>query len=198
MRSLAITEGSLLNYAHPRLGAESGEFYVPPSTHFIATVEDLTNMLDYASEDIDGMDDDAGDEQGQDPPYTGRWTATSTYDVYMVDTPKEDDNEGKKDPVEDKPAEAPPKRRRQGRRSKSHREKDSNSGTEDNNTPENAEAPVEPTSEQDDWEDGQVNPDDPVGNEDSEDSNYLPISEEDVSLGDEDFIMPEEPLDKSA
>ena len=29
------------------------------------------------------------------------------------------------------------------------------------------EAPVEPTSEQDNWEDGQVNPDNPVGNEDS-------------------------------
>ena len=76
-------------------------------------------MLDYASEDIDGMDDDAGDEQGQDSPFTGRWTATSTYDVYMVDTPKEDDDNGKKDPAEDKPAEASPKHQRQRRRSKS-------------------------------------------------------------------------------
>src|SRR5215216_4198327 len=118
------------------------------------------------------MDDNAEDTQSQDPPFTGRWTATSTYDVYMVDTPKEDDGEGRKDPVEDKPAEAPPKRRRQRRRSKSRREKDSNTGTEDNNTPEDAEdleAPIEPTSEQDDGEEGQVNPDDPVVNEDSED-----------------------------
>ena len=117
----------------------------------------------------------------------------------MVDTPKEDDNNGRKDPVEDKPAEAPPKRRRQRRRSKSCHEKDSNTGTGDKNTPENAkdsEAPVEPTSNQDDWEEGQVNPDDLVGNEDSEDSNYLPISEDDVSLGDEDFIIPEEPLEQ--
>ena len=139
------------------------------------------------------------DKQGQDPPITGRWTTTSTYDVYMVDTPKEDDDDNMKDPVEDKPVEAPPKRRRQRRRSKSRREKDSNTGTRDNNTPENAEdpeAPVEPTSKQDDWEDGQVNPDNPVGNEDSEDSNYLLISEDDVSLGDEDFIVPEEPLEQ--
>ena len=110
----------------------------------------------------------------------------------MVDTPKEEDDDVKKDLVEDKPAEAPPKRRRQRRRSKSRREKDTNTDTEDNNTPENAEDPealVEPTSEQ-------VKPDDPVGNEDSEDSNYLPISEEDVSLGDEDFIVPEEPLEQ--
>ena len=38
----------------------------------------------------------------------------------------------------------------------------------------------------------------PVGNENSEDSNYLPISKEDVSLGDEDFIMPEEPLEQES
>ena len=101
-------------------------------------VEDLADMLDYASEDIDGMDDNAGDEQGQDPPFTGLWTATSTYDVYMVDTPKEDDDSVKKDPVEDKPAEAPPKRQRQRHRSKLRRKKDNNTGTEDNNTLENA------------------------------------------------------------
>ena len=60
MRSLAITEGSLLNYAQPALGAESREFYISPTTHLIATIEDLTAMLDYASEDIDDMDNDAG------------------------------------------------------------------------------------------------------------------------------------------
>ena len=43
-------------------------------------------MLDYGSEDIDGMDDDVGEEK--EPPPTGRWTATSSYDIYMVDTPK--------------------------------------------------------------------------------------------------------------
>ena len=46
------------NYAQPRLGAEGGEFYVPPTTHFIATVKDLTDMLDYGPEDNGGMDDD--------------------------------------------------------------------------------------------------------------------------------------------
>ena len=115
----------------------------------------------------------------------------------MVDTPKEDDDEGRKDPIEDKPAEAPPKCQHQQRRSKSRREKESNTGTGDNNTPDDAEDPedpVEPAFKQDDWEEGQVNPDEPIGNEDSEDSNYLPISEDDVSLGNEDFIMPEEPL----
>ena len=52
-------------------------------------------MLDYGSEDIDGMDDDADKEQGQDPPFTGRWTATSSYDVYMVGTPKGSGDEKK-------------------------------------------------------------------------------------------------------
>ena len=117
-------------------------------------------MLDYTSEDIDRMDDDAGDEPGQNPPITGRWTATSTYDVYMVDTPKKENDDGSKDPIEDKPVEAPPKCQRQRRRSKSLREKESNTGTEDNNTPDDAEDPEDPTkpaSEQDEWEEGQVN-----------------------------------------
>ena len=91
------------------------------------------------------------------------------------------------------------KRRRQRHRSKSRREKDSNTGTGDNNTPDDAEDkedPIEPTFEQDDREDGQVSPDEQTVNEDSEDSNYLPLSEDEVSLGDEDFIVPEEPLEQ--
>lgn len=63
IRSLAITERSLPNYAWPIPGAESGKYYVPPTTHFIATFEDLTDMLDYDSEDIDDIGDDAGDKK---------------------------------------------------------------------------------------------------------------------------------------
>ena len=40
----------------------------------------MTDMLDFDSEDIDGMDDDAGDEE--EPLPTGHWTATSSYDIY--------------------------------------------------------------------------------------------------------------------
>ena len=47
-----------------------------------------------------------------------------------------------------------------------------------------------------DREEGQVNPDELTDHEDSEDSNYLPASEEDVSLGNKDFIMPEEPFEQ--
>ena len=39
----------------------------PPTTHFIATVDDLTDMLDFDSEDIDGLDADEGDDQDPAP-----------------------------------------------------------------------------------------------------------------------------------
>ena len=54
------------------------------------------------------MDDDAGEEQ--EPPPTGRWTATSSYDIYMVGTPKEDNGEGQKDATEGDPLDKQPKR----------------------------------------------------------------------------------------
>ena len=47
-------------------------------------------MLDFDSENIDGMDDDAGGEE-EPPP-------TSPYDVHMVDAPKDDDKERKDAP----------------------------------------------------------------------------------------------------
>jgi hypothetical protein len=103
LKNLSLAEDSQPNYVRFELGVDDKEFCFPPATHFIATVEDLTDMLDYGSEDIDGMDDDADVEQGQNPPFTGRWTATSSYDVYMVDTPKEANDDDKEDPVEDKP-----------------------------------------------------------------------------------------------
>ena len=117
MQSLAIAEILSPNYTQHRLGAEVGEFYTPPITHLISTVKDLTDMLDYAYEDIDDMDDDVDAERSQNPPTTRRGTATSTYDVYMVDTPKKKDNDGTQNPGEDKPIDEPPKRRRQRRRS---------------------------------------------------------------------------------
>ena len=76
-----MAEDSQPNYIRLKLGANGGEFCFPPATHFIAMVEDLTDTLDYDSEDIDGMDDDAGEEEAQNPLFTGRWTATSSYDV---------------------------------------------------------------------------------------------------------------------
>ena len=56
-------------------------------------------MLDFDSKAIDDMDDDAGDNQ--EPAPTGHWKATSSYDIYMVYTPKEGDGDGK---TEDDPS----------------------------------------------------------------------------------------------
>lgn len=52
-----------------------GEFGIfgPPSTHLVATVEDLNDVLASTFEEA----------------VTGAWSATSTYDVYMVDTLKD-------------------------------------------------------------------------------------------------------------
>ena len=75
------------------------------------------------------MDDDAGEEEAQDPPFTRRWMATSSYDVYMVDAPKENSRNDKENLVENKPPETQHKRQRPRRRSKSRRSKDSNTGT---------------------------------------------------------------------
>ena len=59
LKSLSLSGDSGLNYV--RLEWEAGDEGIrcPPTTHFIATVDDLTEVLDFDSEDIDGMDDDA-------------------------------------------------------------------------------------------------------------------------------------------
>ena len=90
-------------------------------------------MLDFDSEDIDGMGDDVGDEQEPSP--VGRWKATSSYDIYMVDTPKDGDGDGT---VGDDAPKKQPKHRRQRRRSKSRQSKNGVSGTGDNTTPDSA------------------------------------------------------------
>ena len=107
LRSLSLSEDSWPNYVRLEWEADDEEIRSPPTTHLIATVDDLTDMLDFGSEDIDGMDDDAGEEQ--EPPPTGRLIATSSYDIYMVDTPKESD--GNK-ATEDNPLEKQSKHRR--------------------------------------------------------------------------------------
>ena len=56
--------------------ADDEEIQSPPTTHLVATVDDLTDMLDYDSEDIDGMDDDAKNQRLQG---TGRPPRHTTY-----------------------------------------------------------------------------------------------------------------------
>ena len=105
LRSLSLSGESWPNYVRQDWDADDEEIHRPPTTHLVATIDDLTNMLDFDSEDIDGMDDDAGGEQ--EPLPIGHWTATSSYDIYMVDTPKEGNGDGT---AEDDPSKKQPKR----------------------------------------------------------------------------------------
>ena len=104
LKSLSLSGEPWPDYGQRGWDTDDEEVQSPPTTHFAATIDDLTDMIDFGSKDIDGMDDDAGEERAQKSPLTGRWTATSLYGVYMVDTPKENngDNENL---VEDKPPE---------------------------------------------------------------------------------------------
>ena len=61
LKNLSLAGDSQPNYVRFELETDDEEFFFPPATHFLATVDDLTDMLDFDSEDIDGMDDDAGD-----------------------------------------------------------------------------------------------------------------------------------------
>ena len=70
LRSLFLSRDSWPNYVRLEWEADDEEIRSPPTTHLIATVDDLTDVLDFDSEDIDGMDDDAGEEQ--EPPPIGR------------------------------------------------------------------------------------------------------------------------------
>lgn len=154
-------------------------------------------MLDFDSEDIDGMDDEAREEQ--EPPPTGRLTATSSYDIYMVDTPKEDNGDDKKDPVEDKTPGNQPKCQCRRRRSKPRHGKNSDTGTRGNNTPDDAEdnnETVDLAMEMDEQGDGKHSPGPLSNHSDAEDSNYQPVSKEESSRGDDAFIVPEEQLEQ--
>ena len=71
LKNLSLVEDSQPNYIWFKLEADDREFCFPPTANFIATVEDLTDMLDYVSEDTDGMNDDAEEEEAQNPPFTG-------------------------------------------------------------------------------------------------------------------------------
>ena len=59
LKSLSLSGDPWPNYVRLEWEADDEEIHSPPTTHLIATVDDLTDMLDFGSEDIDGMDDDA-------------------------------------------------------------------------------------------------------------------------------------------
>ena len=67
LRSLSLSGEPWSDYGQQDWDADDEEIRRPPTTHFVASVVDLTHMLDFDSEDIDGMDDDVGDEHEPAP-----------------------------------------------------------------------------------------------------------------------------------
>ena len=114
----------------------------------------------------------------------------------MVDTPKECNGD---EAMEDNPPERQSRHRRHRRRSKPRHSKNSNTGTRDDSNPDGAEDennPAQPCFEQAEREDGQASPKEQAADGESEDANYMPLSEDEVSLGDEEFIVPENPVEQ--
>ena len=109
----------------------------------------------------------------------------------MVDTPKDGNGDGT---TEDDPSKKQPKRRRQRRRSKSRQSKNGDSRTGDNNTPESVEEnPLQQDLAQ---EDGEISPHERAADREVEDDNYMPPYEDEASLDNDEFVMPEDPVEQ--
>ena len=188
LKSLSLSGGSEPNYV--RLEWEVGDEGIRcrPTTHFVAMIDDLTHVLDFGFEVIDGMDDVARDIQ--EPPLTGRWIATSSYDIYMVDTPKESNGD---EAMEENPSK---KKAKHGPHERHSKPRQGNTGTRDNNNPDGADDeynPEQPTFEQAEQEDGHDSPDEQATDGYPEEDNYMPPSEDETSLGDDESGVPEDP-----
>ena len=136
LKSLSLSGGSGTNYVRLEWEAGNEGICCPPTTHSVAMIDDLTDVLDFDFGDIDGMDDDAGDIQ--EPPLTGRWTATSSYNIYMVDTLKETNDD---EATEDNPSK---KKAKHGRRRHRSKPRHSNTGPGDESNPDGAEEEYNP------------------------------------------------------
>ena len=108
-----------------------------------------------------------------------------------MDTPKEGNGDGT---TEDDPSKKQLERRRQRRRSKSRQSKNVESSTRDNNTPHSAkDNPLQQDSVQ---EDGEASPHERAADREVEDDNYMPPSEDEASLDDDEFVVPEDPVEQ--
>ena len=72
--------------------------------------------------------------------------------------------------------------------------KHGDSSTGDNNTPESAkENPLQQDFAQ---EDGETSPHERAADREVEDDNYMPPSEDEASLDDDEFVVPEDPVEQ--
>ena len=115
----------------------------------------------------------------------------------MVDIPKDCNGD---EATEDKLVEKQSTHQHHRRRSKPLHSKNSDTGTRDDN-PDGAEDknnPAQPGFEQAEQEDGQASPKEQAMDGESEDDNYMPLSKDEVSLGDEEFIVPKDPVEQES
>ena len=111
----------------------------------------------------------------------------------MVDTPKEGNGD---ETVEDDPSKKQSKRQRQRRHAKSRHSKSSDTDTRDNNTPDSAEDDNNPLQHDLEREGEQASPPEQAAYGESEEDNYMPLSEDEVSLDDDEFAVPEDPVEQ--
>ena len=111
----------------------------------------------------------------------------------MVDTPKEGNGD---EIAEDDPSKKQPKRRRQRRRSKSRQVKSGDTGTGDNSTPDSAEDNNNPLQQDLGQEDGEAIPPERAADGEAENDNYMPPFEDEASLDDDEFVVPEDPIEQ--
>src|SRR3954467_2727427 len=109
----------------------------------------------------------------------------------MVDAPKDGDGDGT---AGDDTSKKQPKRRRQRRRSKSCQSKNGDSGTGDNSTPDSADQ--HPPQQDSALEDGEASPHERAADREVEDDNYMPPSEDEASLDDDEFVIPSDPAEQ--
>ena len=110
-----------------------------------------------------------------------------------MDTPKEGNGD---ETTEDDPSKKQPKRRRQRHRSKNRQGKSSDTGTGDNNTSDSAKDNNNPLQHDVELEDEQASPPEQATDGELEEENYMPLSEDEASLGDDEFIVPEDPVEQ--
>ena len=96
--------------------------------------------------------------------------------------------------MEDDPSKKQPKHRRQRRRSKSRQGKSGDTGTRDNSTLDSAEDnPLQQDSVQ---EDEGASPHERAADKEDENDNYMPPSEDEASLDDDEFVVPSDPAEQ--
>ena len=65
LKHLSLSGEPWPDYGQRGWTTDDDEIQSPPTTHFVANVDDLTDMLDFSSEDIDDMDDDVGENRNR-------------------------------------------------------------------------------------------------------------------------------------